>query len=83
MIRSRTCFSMLLLAVLLLSAGAEHTANAAPAFTVQDQRFVYPLPETGCPFSFFVFSTEGNIAGSSMVVREVKTADGESPSDAV
>ena len=79
------CFSMMLLAVLMLLAGAQQTANGVPAFLVPDQRFSYPLPDNSInTLSFLVFSTEGEITGASVHVRDVKIADGEArPLEAV
>ena len=75
----RKRFLMLLLGSMLLPVIAPRTASAAPAFSIQDPlKFSYPLPNnTLNEFTFFVFSTEGNITGSTVQVRDVKTADGD------
>lgn len=79
MIPLRKRFLMLLLGAMLLPVFVQQTANAAPAFSIPEApKFSYPLPDnTLNEFTFFVFSTEGNITGSTVQVRDVKTADGD------
>jgi hypothetical protein len=49
-----------------------------PSLTIEDQvRFTFPLPDgSGGPFSFLLFSTEGDVPKVSAQVRQVKTPDG-------
>lgn len=66
---------MKLLLAAILGAAVLQTVNAAPTFITEDPlRFTFPLPDN--KFGFLLFSTEGDVTGVSVQVRQVKPPDG-------
>jgi len=74
----RKALTVLLLAAMLLSAGAYQAVSAAPSFTAESGlKFTFPLPNDNANIvSFLLFSTEGDVAKTTAQILQVKSPDG-------
>jgi hypothetical protein len=70
---------MVLFGALLLSPIAQQVVDAAASFTTEEPlKFTFPLPDkAGNTVSFLLFSSEGDIAGATVQLRQIKAPDGQ------